>query len=174
MAEFDMEFDSGLQIQEEKPAVASEQLPKSAPEVPTKQFTIFDNIEIILRNFNNKNAMIYISQFSSDGSQKFGSIIQARVESEQLEDMMFAGNIDLETTSDDDESKLSASILMGDRAMKDCLEFFTQNLLNELRKKMPGIEGLVATVSVEKMSSKNKMERKDQIMYAKKVIQEII
>ena len=43
---------------------------------------------------------------------------------------------------------------MGDRLQKEILELFVQNLLVQIRKKDPSYEGLIATISVDKLSSK--------------------
>ena len=45
-------------------------------------------------------------------------------------------------------------LLMGDRVQKEILELFVQNLLSQIRKKDSTAEGLIATISVDKMSSK--------------------
>ena len=67
MDEFGMDFDSGLQIPEEKPIVPSEgTVTEKQPNFT--QFTISDNIEVVFKTFTNLNAMIYISQIAADGS----------------------------------------------------------------------------------------------------------
>ena len=49
--------------------------------------------------------------------------------------------------------QVSATLLLGDRPVKDKLELFIQNLLTGLREKGAPLEGLVATVSLKKLSS---------------------
>ena len=38
----------------------------------------------MIKNFSNKNAMIYISQIFEGGKQKFGSVIQAKLDEENI------------------------------------------------------------------------------------------
>ena len=91
--------------------------------------------EVFYKEFGNNTASITITQRDMMGHQKFGSVVQARLEDEVLNPLSsavddfdddFEAKLEAEENSDavktNEMQKASATILMGDRQNRDILE----------------------------------------------------